>query len=56
MAGTLMQERMAREPENRHTPSRGLSLGMGVLLIVGAAGLWIIALVLFHALTAWLLR
>ena len=51
----VFNERISKEPKSPSTP-RGMSLGTGVLYIVAAAGLWILALVLFHNVTARLLR
>lgn len=44
-----------KEPEVRDTAQRGLSVGAGVLWIIGIAGAWTIVLVLFHNLMARLL-
>ena len=67
MTSTLLEETMANQPETRETSldsggapvgrgPRGISLGWGILLAVAVAGLWVIVLVLFHALTERLLR
>jgi hypothetical protein len=51
----VVHERMRREPDARVTQPRGLSLGAGVLWMIGIAGAWNIIYVLFHNLMARLL-
>jgi hypothetical protein len=48
-----VRERRAKEPEKK-VPT-GISLGWGVVLMVAAAGGWILLLVAIHNITARLL-
>lgn len=52
---SVLMESTRTEPEIRVSAPRGLSLGLGILGIVGAAAVWIVSLVLFHNLMTRLL-
>jgi hypothetical protein len=52
----VLVESTRREAEVRVSAPLSLTLGRGILLIVGAAATWNIALVLIHDLTTRLLR
>jgi hypothetical protein len=52
----VLVESTRREAKVSVPAPRSLTLGRGILLIVGAAATWNIALVLIHNLTARLLR
>jgi hypothetical protein len=51
----VLHQDIRREPQTPVAPSRALSLGLGVLWMVGIAAAWNIAYVLFHNLMARLL-
>lgn len=48
----VLQENARNQPRNSGAGPRGVSVLMGVLWMVGAAGVWILLLVLLHNLTA----
>ena len=52
---SVLMETTRTEPEIRVSAPLGLSLGLGILGIVGAAAVWIVSLVLFHNLMTRLL-
>jgi len=57
MASTpVLVESMRKETEVRVSAPSGLSLGLGILEIIGAAAFWITSFVLFHNLMTRLLR
>ncbi len=51
----VSQERSAKKPESGVVGPRGLTLGRGILWILGLAAAWTILLVLFHNVMARLL-
>lgn len=53
---SVFMESTRTEPELRVFAPRGLSLGLGILGIVGSAAFWIASLVLFHNLMTRLLH
>jgi hypothetical protein len=53
---SVLTESTRTEPEIRVSAPRGLSLGLGIMGIVGAAAFWIVSLVLFHNLMTRLLH
>jgi hypothetical protein len=46
----LVHETVRREPDTHDEPPRGISLGAGVLWLVGIAAAWNVVYVLFHNL------
>jgi hypothetical protein len=48
----VLQENARNRPQNRGAGPRGVSVLMGVLWMVGAAGVWILLLVLLHNVMA----
>lgn len=51
----VLQENEKNKPQSRGVGPRGISVLMGVLWMVGAAGIWILLLVLLHNLMGRLL-
>lgn len=51
----VLQENARNRPQNSGGKSRGITVLMGVLWMVGAAGVWILLLVLLHNVMARLL-
>ncbi len=51
----VLQQNAKNKPQNRGAGPRGISVLSGVLWMVGAAGVWILLLVLLHNLMGRLL-
>lgn len=51
----VLHENAKNRPQNRSAGPRGISVLSGVLWMVGAAGVWILLLVLLHNLIGRLL-
>jgi hypothetical protein len=48
----VLQQNAKNNPQNRGAGPRGVTVLMGVLWMVGAAGVWILLLVLLHNVLA----
>ena len=51
----VLQENAKNRPQKREVEPRGISVLSGVLWMIGAAGVWILLLVLLHNLMGRLL-